>query len=90
MPKPKPKKPSRTRSVIDHERYTLAMFLLGYSVGVIHSLMKEPLVNAMGRYQKDWEWIQSRVTILMNLNEERGTDDQAPDVAQGPKSRHKA
>lgn len=88
MAKPKPKRrtPSRTRAVIDHERYTLAMFMLGYSVGMIHSLMKEPAVNAMGRYKADFEWLQSRVGILMNLNEERGTDDAPKDDAPGPKS----
>lgn len=84
------KKRKRTREVIDQERYTLAMFMLGYSVSLIHSLMKEPVVNATGRYQKDWEWLQSRVTILMNLNEERGIDDAPKNETQGPKPRNKA
>lgn len=85
MTKKKPKKQLRTRSVIDQERYTLAMFMLGYSVSMIHSLMKEPGINGPGRYQKDFDWIKSRVAILMNLNEERGIDD-APQDTQRSKS----
>lgn len=75
----------RTRWTIDQERYTRAMFLLGYSTAFIRKLVDMIPSGVAKEHKLDFEWFTDEIAKVMGLNEEAGVDDDTPeDAAQGP------